>query len=141
MANFQRQECFILANNFVGDDPTYGNVYLSKMIVPFMQVIEHKIEQDIEVHAHKDEEPENMNPEPLSKLKYIVWNLHDTNLSNLLRFLGYWDKYGYKKHVKYASSIRLEIFRANIQGKPYQMEDYKVRFVYDDEEIKLPICN
>jgi hypothetical protein len=34
MANMQRQECFILANNFVGDDLP-GKVYLSRMVIPF----------------------------------------------------------------------------------------------------------
>ena len=46
-----------------------------------------------------------------SDLKYLIFTLHDTNISNLLRFLGYWDKYGYSKHVKFASSVRFELFR------------------------------
>jgi hypothetical protein len=46
-----------------------------------------------------------------SKLKYLMFNLHDTNVSNFLRFLGYWRKYGYLKHVKFASSVRLEVLK------------------------------
>ena len=46
-----------------------------------------------------------------SPLKYLIFNLHDTNISNFLRFLGYWDSYGYDKHVRYASSVRLEILK------------------------------
>lgn len=36
MANLQRQECYILANNFVGPDERFGQVYLSRMIVPII---------------------------------------------------------------------------------------------------------
>jgi hypothetical protein len=39
MNNLQRQECFILANNFVGTDERYGQVYLSRMITPIVQVL------------------------------------------------------------------------------------------------------
>ena len=35
MMNYQRQECFILANNFVGNDARFSQTYLSKMVVPF----------------------------------------------------------------------------------------------------------
>jgi hypothetical protein len=79
-----------------------------------------------------------------SNLRYLVFNLHDTNLSNLLRFFGYWDKYGYEKHVKFSSSIRLEILK--VTNKVYSdwnlldLSLYYVRVVYDDEEIHLPFC-
>ena len=87
---------------------------------------------------------------PKSKLKYIHFNLHDTNLSNLLRFLGYWETHGYKKHVKFGSSVRLEVLKIKDQSqttcknenieKEDLLQDYKIRIVYDDEEIKLPFC-
>jgi hypothetical protein len=67
-----------------------------------------------------------------SNLKYLLYNLHDINISNLLRFLGYWTKNGYQKHVKYASSVRIEVIRSR---HARLFEDYLVRFVYDDEEI------
>jgi len=43
------------------------------------------------------------------KLKYVIVNLHDTNISNILRFLGYFKTYGYKKFVKFSSSVRFEL--------------------------------
>ena len=136
MINFQRQECFILANNFVGD-PKPGLVYLSKMVVPFANVLSAKVVDDLM-------------GEGKSSLKYLVFNLHDTNISNLLRFLGFWDKYGYFKHVRYASSVRFEIIKRKDwcldlkkteeypEGNPFVQ--YKLRIVYDDEEIHLPFC-
>ena len=73
-------------------------------------------------------------------MKYLIFNLHDTNVSNFLRFLGYWSKYGYTKHVRFASSVRLEMFIQKIEGKPKEIGDYRLRIVYDDEEIHLPFC-
>lgn len=77
-----------------------------------------------------------------SKLKYLIFNLHDTNISNFLRFLGYWKKYGYQKHVKFASGVRLEVFRQNHpdQDVKYTEKDYFVRAVYDDTEIEFDFC-
>ena len=98
MLNMQRQECFILANNFIGPDDTPSKVYLSRMIVPFSQVMTAKIMDDIMAKES-------------TKLKYLMFNLHDTNISNFLRFLGYWRKYGYSKHVKFASSVRIEVLK------------------------------
>ena len=46
LADYQRQECFILANNFIGDDTKPSDVYLSRMIVPFTRVMRNKIKQD-----------------------------------------------------------------------------------------------
>lgn len=47
MLNLQRQECIILANNFIGDDDMHGKVYLSRMIVPFTQILKSKVTQHI----------------------------------------------------------------------------------------------
>lgn len=44
MIQMQRQECFILANNFIGPNPKYGDTYLSKMIVPLYDVIMTKLQ-------------------------------------------------------------------------------------------------
>jgi hypothetical protein len=77
-----------------------------------------------------------------SSLKYLVFNLHDTNISNFLRFLGYWEAYGYSQHVKYASSVRLELLKES--NRDYDSSPnigiYYIRIVYDDQEIKLPFC-
>ena len=29
------------------------------------------------------------------RLKYLMFNLHDTNISNFLRYLGFWKMHGY----------------------------------------------
>lgn len=100
---YQRLESFILANNFIKNGKLPGRVYLSRMIVPFTNVIANKIEQDKAKYVG--------NYSTHSKLKYLLFVLHDFNISNFLRFIGYWKKYGYEKHVKYASSVRLEVFR------------------------------
>ena len=81
----------------------------------------------------------NSRKEPESALKYLIFNLHDTNVSNFLRFLGYWTKYGYQKHVRFASSVRLEVFKTKSVA-PKRRKDYKIRFVYDNEEIRLDFC-
>ena len=129
MANMQRQECFILANNFVGDDLP-GKVYLSRMVVPFSQILTAVIFEDL------------LQTGKMSPLKYLVFNLHDTNISNFLRFLGYWDAYGYSKHVKYASSVRLEVIKETNRDyeKSPNIGIYYIRIVYDDEEISVPFC-
>jgi len=101
----QRQECFILANNFIGENPSYGDTYLSKMIVPLYDVIMTKLQQ------HSNKEVRSAIGLSESSLKYLIFNLHDTNISNFLRFLGYWGKYGYSRHVKFASSVRLELVK------------------------------
>jgi hypothetical protein len=75
-----------------------------------------------------------------SNLKYVLFNVHDTNLSNFLRFVGYWDKYSWDKHVKFGSSIRLELFRQKIPGKPKASSDYLLRVVYDNEDIRPVFC-
>ena len=43
------------------------------------------------------------------RLKYLILNVHEMNIANLLRFLGYWDEYGYEKATKFSSSVRLEL--------------------------------
>ena len=101
------------------------------MIVPFTQVLSAKVR---EAKQHVS-----------SPLKYLIFNLHDTNISNFLRSLGYWEKYGYEKHVRFGSSVRLELVRekdkSTLDGMtPDEDSFYKVRFVYDDEEIHLPFC-
>ena len=64
-------------------------------------------------------------------LKYIAINLHDTNISNILRFLGYFDEHGFDKFVRFSSSIRFEL----VFDK--KKNSYRMRIVFDDEEIEL----
>ena len=89
LAPFTEQECFILANNFYGPDETPAKVFGSRMVLPIWQVLENV--------AKNNEKPQ----EEQDPLKYLVLNLHDTNVSNFLRILGYWDAYGYQKYTRH----------------------------------------
>ena len=123
MANLQKKECLILANNFVGDEFP-GKVYLSRMVVPFTQVIGAVAVKDV------------LKQEMVNPLKYIVYNVHDTNISQFLSFLRYWKTHGYGSHVKFASSVRVELLKeANREYAPDfepELGVYKLRFVYDN---------
>jgi hypothetical protein len=114
-------ECFILSNNFVGPSELPSKIYLSRMLWPIQRVLEAaRIFQ--------------LSSNPM-KLKYLIFNLHDTNVSNLLRFLGYFDTYGYKKWVKFSSSVRFELL-----SKKGETGNFRIRTVFDNEEIHLPFC-
>ena len=142
---FQKQECFILANNFIGDDDTPGNVYLYRMIEPIARIFSAKMQMDI-AGVQSDTKA--------YMLKYLIFNLHDTNVSNFLRYLGFWGQNGYKKFVKFGSSVRMELVKRNMKKRsvnprweyllnndPYLvMETYFIRIVYDNEEIRVPFC-
>ena len=45
----------------------------------------------------------------IDSLKYLILNVHETNIANFLRFLGYWDEYGYDKFTRFSSSVRVEL--------------------------------
>ena len=62
MTIMQRQECFILANNFIGDDETPSKVYLYRMIEPFTRVMTAKVMLDMSPTPRDD---------PAFKLKYL----------------------------------------------------------------------
>lgn len=123
MATLQKKECLILANNFIGDQFP-AKVYQSRMVVPFAQVIG--------AVAIKDA----LKQETANPLKYIVYNVHDTNISQFLSFLRYWKTHGYGSHVKFASSVRVELLKeANREYAPDfkpELGVYKLRFVYDN---------
>ena len=112
--NLQRQECFILANHFMGEDPVPFHAFISRMLVPVLRVFVAKIIEDM----HSTETP----------LKYIIFNLHDFQISNLLTYLGYWETYGFQKQVSYASSVRFELMRAN--NKNYFPDD-----IEDEDDV------
>lgn len=97
LAPFTEQECFILANNFYGPDPDPAKIYLSRMLLPIWQILKNVVS-----NSQKNlEDP----------LKYLVLNLHDTNVSNFLRMLGYWEAFGYTKYTRFSSSVRLELIK------------------------------
>ena len=72
------------------------------------------------------------------KLKYLILNVHETNIANFLRFLGYWDEYGYDKFTRFSSSVRVELISR--KERFWQM-GYYIRVVYDDVVVKLPWCS
>ena len=38
--HYQRQECFILANNFVGPETVHADMFVSRVLVPMLNVLE-----------------------------------------------------------------------------------------------------
>mmetsp|Transcript_14982 Transcript_14982/g.17861 ORF Transcript_14982/g.17861 Transcript_14982/m.17861 type:complete len:124 (+) Transcript_14982:599-970(+) len=75
----------------------------------------------------------------IDHLKYIFVHADGLQLANLLRFLGYWDSFGYDKPTKYASRVRMEIVR-RIDPDPTE-DGFYVQFSYDDELVKFPWCD
>ena len=119
---YQGQECFILANNFYGPDEMPSKVYLSRTLVPLLETLQNVVKNRQE---GKDD-----------PLKLLVLNVHETNVSNVLRFLGYWAEYGYGKFTKFSSSIRMEL----IETVTEDSKDFAMQFVYDNEVVKFPWC-
>ena len=39
LRTFQRQECFILANNFVGPDEIHANAFVSRVMAPVLDLM------------------------------------------------------------------------------------------------------
>lgn len=72
------------------------------MIDPILKVLTAKMYMDI-MQVQSDAAG--------SMLKYLIFNLHDTNVSNFLRYLGYWKMHGFKKFVKFGSTVRLELIK------------------------------
>ena len=52
----------------------------------------------------------------------------------MLDFLGYYENYGWNnaKHIKFGSSVRFELLKNKNQD-----DDFKIKVIFDDEEIKL----
>ena len=42
-------------------------------------------------------------------MKYLLLNVEQIAVANLLRLLGYWENFGYTKHTKFSSSLRIEL--------------------------------
>ena len=70
-------------------------MFVSRVLVPMLNVLE-----NVKTQLDSD------NPHDL---KYILVTFHDTNLSNLLRFLKFFDTYGFDKFVRFSSSLRFEL--------------------------------
>ena len=84
------------------------------MIVPLVKLFYNKI-----LHSNSD-------------LKYVIYNLHDMNIAPILYFLGYWDRYGYSKYIKFASSLRFELLKDG--------DDFFIRVIFDDFVIHPVFC-
>jgi len=103
-----------------------STVYLSRMVKPMLDVFSHAIELD-QAGLKSD-------------LKYLILNLHDTNVSNFLRFLGYFEAHGYDKFVRFSSSVRIELTLTDSKAEKPIDEKYFVTFFYDDEKINFTFC-
>lgn len=128
--HYQRQECFFLANNFVGPKGIHALVFVSRVLVPTFMVLEN-VKKNLENGVPSD-------------LKFLHVTFHDTNLSNLLRFLKYFDTYGFQKFVRFSSSLRFELLRdlnSEAVGDHSDDSEYRFRVVFDNEELKLPFCS
>ena len=65
------------------------------------------------------------------KLKYLVVNFHDTNLSNILRFLKYFEENGYEKFVRFSSSVRFELMKdRELEFREHKVP-FRIRVVFD----------
>jgi hypothetical protein len=95
-----------------------SKVYLTRTLWPLYETFRNVI-------ANKEEGNED-------PLKMLILNVHETNVSNFLRFLGYWEEYGYGKFTKFSSSVRVELVKSG--------HDWLVQFLYDDELVKFPWC-
>lgn len=104
-------------------------VFFSRMVLPIAEILKNKIEH------HESGSSED-------GLKYLIFNTHDLHIANFLRFLGYWDKYGYSKHVDFASSVRIEVLQQRYETSEEKVATKHVlRFIYDNEEITFDFCN
>ena len=70
-------------------------------------------------------------------MKYLFLNVREVNVVHFLRFLGYWDEFGYDKYTKYGSSVRIELI---VRVERDMTEELYVQFIYDDEVLKMPWC-
>jgi hypothetical protein len=115
----------ILANNFVGPDEEPGRLFVSRMLTPLFQILRNVASN------HEHQTPDS--------LKLLILTMHNTNISNILRALTYWDTHGYKKFSRFNSSVRLELVKKTT--KMASQVRYFVRIIYDEEEVSLPqVC-
>lgn len=72
-------------------------IFVSRVLVPTFNVLENV------KRNHENGIP--------TDLKFLHVTFHDTNLSNLLRFLKYFEAYGFQKFVRFSSSLRFELLK------------------------------
>ena len=123
LPSYSRQSTFIIANNFHGPDSDPFKVYATRLIVPILQTL-------INV-------TDNVENKRFDHLKYIFIHVHEQNIASFLKFFGYWDAFGYSKHTKFSSSVRIELL---VKVMPDMTEKFFLQFIYDDEVIKFPWC-
>ena len=82
------------------------------------------------IENHRDKRPDHN--------KYLFLHVQDHILTHILRFLGYWEIFGYEKYTRFASSLRFEMI---VRVDAELNEKYYVQFIYDDEVIKFPWCD
>ena len=71
-------------------------------------------------------------------LKYITIHTEALAINNLLRFLGYWETFGYEKYARFSSSLRIEMLAH--KAPPNNDKIFYLQFIYDDELIEFPWC-
>jgi len=122
---YQRQECFILANNFIGPEKIHADIFVSRVLGPMFHLIENARRMDAANTS--------------SALKYLLVSFHDTNLSNLLRFILFFDTYGYDKFVMYSSSLRFELMKDILADESQGYDKYYMRIVFDNVELQTTV--
>lgn len=69
-------------------------------------------------------------------LKYVIFAMHDFQLAQILRQLGYYDNYGYQgRPLGFASSLRFELIKEmeKCQNSRSEHENvYRVRIILDN---------
>ena len=131
LESFNNQLSFITANNMYGEDEEPSKVFLTRLVLPVLQTL----------HTVRD----NTISKKPDMLRYLILNVRDINLSNFLRFLGYWEQNGYSdsQYTKFASSLRIELIQ-RVEGMDEEENlilKFYVQFIYDDEVLKFPWCN
>ena len=85
----------MLANNFYGPDEEPAKIYLTRMFTPIIQTLVNVSENTLKKR--------------MDHLKYLFLNVEGISVANLLRILGYWEAFGYKKYIRFSSSLRIEL--------------------------------
>ena len=63
--------------------------------------------------------------------------VREANVVQFLRFLGYWETFGYDKPTHFSSSVRIELV---VRVERDLFEEFYVQFIYDEEVLKMPWC-
>ena len=114
----------------MGPETIHADIFVSRVLVPTFDLLENVI-KNIDTNTPFD-------------MKFLQITFHDTNLSNLLRFLKYFDTYGFEKFVRFSSSLRIELLK-DINDKegnsdPNNYSEYRFRVNFDNEDLQLPFC-